>query len=245
MSIAAAVFNVFVCMVLPLGVLVALLVRRRGLAFSFVLGVATFLVSQVFTRIPLLTYLKTTPGFVAFSLAQPALVAVLVALSAGVFEEGGRYVAMTLARRHRTYADALAFGMGHGGVEAVLVGLNSLYVLVSRPDILAANSPGMIALSGIERLLAMTLHIGLSVLVMHAVAHKKPLWLGVALLLHTLVDAAVGLFPLWGLGFAAIEGWLALCTLVTAVLALGLRRAFRADAPQSAPQKEVPHEEGT
>lgn len=243
MSIAAAVFNVFVCMVLPLGVLVALLVRRRGLAFSFVLGVATFLVSQVFTRIPLLTYLKTTPGFVAFSLVQPALVAVLVALSAGVFEEGGRYVAMTLARRHRTYADALAFGMGHGGVEAFLVGINSLYALVYRPDILAANSPGIIALSGIERLLAMALHIGLSVLVMHAVAHKKPLWLGVALLLHTLVDAAVGLLPLWGLGVAAIEGWLALCTLVTAVLALALRRAFRADAPQSAPQKEVSHEE--
>ena len=238
----AAVFTVLVCMVLPLGVLAVLLVQRRGLAFSFAIGVATFLISQVFTRIPLLGVLQGNPGYVAFALGQPALYAILLALSAGVFEEGGRFIAMKLTRRHRTFADALAFGMGHGGVEAFLVGINSLYALLYQREALAQSPPLMVALSGIERLLAMTLHIGLSVMVMYAASHRKPVWLGVALLLHTLVDAAVGLFPLWGLGVMAIEGWLALCAAVTVALALGLRRAF---SPSTPPQKEVSHEKGT
>lgn len=238
----AAVWNVLVCMALPLGVLVALCVKRRPLAFSFMTGVCTFLISQVFTRIPLLNVLQGQPGFVAFALGQRALYAVLLALSAGLFEEGGRYVAMRLTRRHRSYADALAFGMGHGGVEAFLVGLNSLLALLFQSDLLAASQPLMVALSGFERIFAMLLHIGLSVLVMHAVAHKKPLWLGIALLLHTLVDAAVGLFPLWGLGTMVIEGWLVLCALGTAALALALRKAFQAD---ETPQEEVPYEKTT
>lgn len=222
----AMVFNMMVCFGIPLGVLVYLAARRRRQLLPYAIGVLTFLASQVFTRIPLLQLLRGQPGFVAFTMMQPALYALFLGFTAGLFEECGRLIAMGALRKHRTFADALAFGVGHGGVEAAMVGVQLLAALGQQQAALAAAPPLMIALSGIERLFAMVLHVALSVFVMYGVAHKKPLWVVLALLLHTATDAAIGLIPLVGGGLFAIEATLILFALLSALLALGLRRRF-------------------
>ena len=231
MAFAAAIFNVLVCIVLPLGVLVWLLLRHRRFAGVYLVGAAVFLASQVLTRIPLLSFLGTLPDYVSFATGNPALYAILLGLSAGVFEECGRYIALHLMKRHRSFNAALSFGMGHGGVEAILIGVNSLWILLFNPAYLASASPAYVALAGVERIFAMLLHIGLSVLVMHAVAHQRPRWLFLAILLHGGVDAAVGLLSLWGFDVMVIEAFLIVFSLSTAALAFTLRKKFVADFP--------------
>lgn len=68
-----------------------------------------------------------------------------------------------------------------------------------------------------ERVFAMCLHISLSVMVLYALANKKPLWFWLALLWHAFVDAvavyagqSIGVLPTEGLVaiFAAISLWI-------------------------------------
>ncbi len=85
----------------------------------FILGVASFAASQLLLRIPLLGELQNAVWFNMFAMTQPLLCGVLVAFSAGLFEETGRFVALKLINRDLlTWENGVIFGLGHGGVEA-------------------------------------------------------------------------------------------------------------------------------
>lgn len=59
-------------------------------------------------------------------LTQPFLFALYGALVAGIFEEGGRYIVFRQwLKDKRSWKDALAYGIGHGGMESILLGLLS------------------------------------------------------------------------------------------------------------------------
>ena len=135
---------------------------------------------------------------------------------AGAFEECGRWLALKLTLRwSRGPEDALMYGAGHGGIEAVLVAgmtmLNNIIIsLALNQGGLAAveafmgpiPETGMAAIQGMaaapaglyfwtafERLSAVGLHIALSVLVYTAVRKRgKWYWFPAAILIHTLVD---------------------------------------------------------
>lgn len=162
-------------------------------------------------------------------------------LMAGLFEECGRLAAFWLCRRWQPRAgDALMYGAGHGGIEAILlVGLAMLSnllislavnsgggtlaaLVVSLPEdtlaLLAATPAGMYFWSGFERLCAVGLHVALSVLVYAAVCHQERRWFFAAVLLHALVDAAAVLCSS-SLPIAATEGVVALLTLAAGALA--------------------------
>ena len=51
-----------------------------------------------------------------------------------------------------------------------------------------AGSPPLVLAGGAERVFALAAQIGFSVMVMKSVREKKPLWLLLAFVLHTLVD---------------------------------------------------------
>ena len=56
------------------------------------LGVLAFVVSQILIRIPILNYVNgTSTDFQMFSVMQPILFAVLLSISAGIFEEIGSF----------------------------------------------------------------------------------------------------------------------------------------------------------
>ncbi len=225
-QIMTSMFNVLVGLVAPLAVLLYFLVKRRSLALPFLVGVLTFLCSQVLTRLPLMQLLATQGWYLAFAGARPALFALLTGLSAGLFEELGRFVAMTLMKRSRGWGEGMAFGLGHGGLEAALIGLNNLLLILLYQPLLLADTPFNIALAGIERIFAVMAHLGFSLMVMRAVAGKKPLWLIVAILLHAGLDAGIGLLSLAGLGIYGIEVFIALCGLGLLAFALWCRRAW-------------------
>ena len=89
-------------------------------------------------------------------------------LTAGLFEETGRWAAFRLMKRRRRaldWKDALALGLGHGGVEAIWVAVSGL--LAGNLDFTADGS--QVLLGGVERLFAMTLHVGFSFLIFKGV----------------------------------------------------------------------------
>ncbi len=143
-------------------------------------------------------------------------------LAAGIFEETGRLIAFRwLLKKQNGREAGVMYGIGHGGIEAILlctVGMVSNFAFgialnaqgpdallaslpaVQQPAIAAAvemfktMSPGLFLMSGVERVIAITLHIALSVMVFTAVKRKK-LWLyPVAILLHAGVDCIAVLY---------------------------------------------------
>lgn len=142
-------------------------------------------------------------------------------LMAGLFEETGRFAAFqTLLRKQRgNDHNALMYGAGHGGFEALyilILGMASnlsVALLVNSGNIepltanattdaarqaleaslatLAGASPALFLMSIVERLAAVTLHLSLSTLVWFAAKKGgRQLWLyPLAILLHTLVNA--------------------------------------------------------
>ena len=165
---------------------------------------------------------------------------------AGIFEECGRWCAFRLGRRwSRGPGDALMYGAGHGGIEAVLLtGTTMLNNIVLS---LALNQGGLEAVedmtgplpetvlaglaaltttpasmylwSGLERLVAVALHVSLSVLVYAAVRRKRGWpWLAAAVGIHALVDGAAIIASAY-LPIPAVEGVALVLTVLTALLA--------------------------
>ena len=168
---------------------------------------------------------------------------------AAVFEECGRHIVLKhILKKNRTRENAVFYGIGHGGVEILAVVLPTMitYLVIAvlfssgnteqalstlkitgenaaaaLPSVQAAaafNYAAM-ALNVAERLFAMVLHIGLTVIVFYGVCKEKKGCLPLAIVLHMLTDTFPvlyqrGVLPLWAVEiwaafWAAAVGWIA------------------------------------
>jgi uncharacterized membrane protein YhfC len=210
-AIAATIFEI----ALPIALIIfahnRLRVGWRYAAF----GALIFFIFQIITRLPLI---QVAQYFLLPSLksSRPLLIAFLLvaALTAGIFEEVGRYFGYRwfMGREEKTWAKGVMYGLGHGGLEsAVLIaGLGGLqlinvWLLVStnldivpaaqRPAALAqvttlAGQPGWLPLlGGWERVCAIAAHVALSLIVMQVFRRGSLGWLWLAIGLHFLLDA--------------------------------------------------------
>lgn len=178
-------------------------------------------------------------------------------IMAGVFEECGRYIVLKfIMKKNRTRENAIMYGIGHGGIEILAVILpamilylviavlfssinieNALSTLNITEETAAAALPSvqaaaafdysMMAMSVIERLIAIVLHIGLSVVVYYGVVNAKKICLPVAILFHMLADTFPALYqrsvvPLW-----AVELWAAFWTVIVVFVAVKLYRKLK------------------
>lgn len=162
-------------------------------------------------------------------------------LMAGIFEETGRLVAFRFLLRNASPADALMYGAGHGGIEAILLAgitmLNNL-VLASMVNAgtLVAGFGGLteeqvdlvkqqlatipatdFLMGGLERVSAVALHVALSVLVYAAVCRGMKWCFPAAIALHAGVDAATviltSVLPTWGIELVVLM-WVIAAVLV-------------------------------
>lgn len=241
-------------LLVPVVLLIVLLVRRMVNGKALALGFASFAVSQHLLRIPLLSALSLWQPYAAWATAHVWLQLLLVGgLSAGLFEETARLGgACLLNRKGFTYRDVISFGLGHGLCEVItLVGasqagslLIALAMAVSTKAMeqilgnqfqtlgaqLAAVGPLTIALSVVERLGAVSLHVFNTVLVFRAVRQRRPLFWLAALAIHTAGNFAVVAVNLLA-GAVPAEGLMVLIGAACLAGTLAGRRAFdRADA---------------
>ena len=71
----------------------------------------------------------------------------------------------------------------------------------------------------------MCLHVGLSIMVLYAIAYKKPVWFWMALLWHALVDA-VAVYMIQKVGVLAVEGMVAVFAMISLWIVFMLRPMF-------------------
>lgn len=171
----------FTCFAIPIGGFVHLNKTGHRKWLPFVIGVMTFVVSQVLIRIPLLQIMTMLPQLQAYFSANALLYILLLSLSAGLFEEGARYIGLSFLRDHRSLNDAILLGLGHGGVEAIL--------LVGIPALSQGLSVYNASLAGMERVFAILAHICFSIIIAYGIQHHNGLiYTGIAILAHTLFN---------------------------------------------------------
>lgn len=250
-----------VCLVLPVVVILVLSLKNKGkkLPSAWLLGTAGFFVTQMVIRLPILTALQSQPWFVSFSESNGFLFAFMLAFTAGLFELAGRFVVAKLMSRNLTYKRSLAAGLGHGGIEAmILIGVtylnNVLYILMINngtfdavvndavaagvdvsallmvKDQLISASPALFLLAGFERILAMTGHVAMSLLVCYGVASGKPAKAALVCLgIHTLMDLTAGISLLIGKSLSQTTAYVIIYAIliVMAVLSIFVIRNIR------------------
>lgn len=165
----------------------------------FLLGAACFFVSQPLLRIPLLALLSKSVGFTMFVTLHPILAVAVIGLSAGVFEEGFRFLCKRFLLRPAkcTIVQPLLFGLGHGGIEASLVLI---------PLFLQGYSLGDLNMALIERSLAVLLHVFLTVIVWNGFqTGQRFRYLLVAIVLHGVVDSVLPLLANYGIPVGIVE----------------------------------------
>ena len=205
---------------LAIGVPIALFVvfhRRYGAkVVPALFGVGGFIVfAMVLEQLLHVLVLKPQADGTHALMNHPILYMLYGSFAAGIFEETGRFVLFHIMRRkYRGIGTALAYGVGHGGIEAILLaGVTMLMTLVTVISVnsgvaaldqnpalaaqiqaLAATPSYMFLISGLERMAALTIQISLSVLVFYAVYENRRVWLyPLAILLHAAVDAPAAL----------------------------------------------------
>ena len=208
--------NGLLMIAMPLG-LAIFFARRWKLGWRvWWIGFATFILSQM-GHIPfnaLVSRWLNATGMVYWPpLAQAIFSAVFLGLSAGVFEEGARYLVLRYwARDARSWRKGILFGAGHGGSEAIIFGglalLGFVNMLIARSMDLATLVPAdqlalaqqqvaaywsapwyATLLGAVERVFAIACHVFMATLVMRAFTHRKIGWLFAAIGFHALLDA--------------------------------------------------------
>lgn len=209
-SLAAIVFE----LVFP--VALALLVRKRfGIGWRYFLyGALIFFLFQLVTRVPAVMGIQ--------AIIQPQLQVsrtllliwlVILSFTAGLFEEGGRYIGYRwlMGREEKTWSKAVMYGLGHGGLESMLLvaGLSLLtlinLIVLSSMDLQqvppaqrAIITQQLTALGALpvwaplvgayERLWTVPIQVALSVTVLQVFRRGSLNWLWLAILGHTLVN---------------------------------------------------------
>jgi uncharacterized membrane protein YhfC len=133
----------------------------------------------------------------------------------GVFEVGLTYLILRKRGWGRASWDqALVFGIGFGGIEALLLGLlgfTSAIGGVIAPDSLPISNLGGLANNAtlamglapvVERLSVIFAHIFACVLIFYAIASGEAKWVWFAVLYKTLLDTPGGFAAFWGVGTA-------------------------------------------
>lgn len=217
-----------------------LFLRRRGGRWrDFWVGGATFfLFAMVLEQILHTLVLRSPLGQILQG--NIWLYGLYGGLAAGIFEETGRFLAFKLVlRNRRERITALSYGVGHGGMEAFLLlavtYFNNLYLfsvlsnggtlapeLTAALENLAALPAVMYLWAGLERVIAITIHMTLSVLVFTAVTRPGKRWLFPAAIgLHAAADFSTLVSAAY-LPVAAVELLAAAWALALVWLAVGL-----------------------
>ncbi len=234
MLVVSLLFGIIVCFVLPIAGLIFLRIRKKGTGKAFLFGMLAFTISQFVIRIPILTLLLPQYAWFTILAMQPWKYGIFLGLTAGVMEEGARWIAIRFFLKDKTNIEhGLAFGLGHGGIEAmVLVGINLvvslIMIIVGQGDLLPAT-PFMAFLAGYERLFTIGFHIGASLLVMYGIRVGKEIrYVIAAIILHTVMDAAVVILSaVYNVSSVGIEIYGTVMAVIT--LALGIYVYCRKD----------------
>lgn len=214
----SAMYAVTVSLMIFLPLLLAILLRRRfrTLWLLWTAGAVAFFLSQVY-HLPLNNWLADVGliGSIGPDAPNLARTAIVLGLSAAVCEGLMRLVTFWFLNRRGLvghWQDGVMVGLGHGGFEAMILGamtalsvagllglretdLSTLNLTaeqlaqLTRQLDLVSGSPLLAATPLLERLMAISLHVAISILIWLAFRFRQPLYAVAGILYHAFVDA--------------------------------------------------------
>ena len=220
---------------LPIALTIHFVRAKHGELLPILVGALVFIIFALVLESLVHNLFLLHTGVGAKVYANPWLFAIYGGIMAGLFEETGRFTAFktVLRKKQGNDANALSYGVGHGGCEAILlVGLSyvsNLYIALlinnGMADMIAAQldgdllvqmqaafdalittPPSLFLAAGVERISAIFLHIALSVLVWFAAKDaKQRLLFPIAMGLHALVDIVAAACSALGVNAWLIE----------------------------------------
>jgi len=242
--------NGFLMIAMPIA-LAIYLTRRWKLSWRYwFVGAAVFILSQV-GHIPFL--LGLTALFKGNLIPNPPAEwkdifnAIVLGLLAGLFEELSRYAMFRWwLKDARSWRKGVLAGAGHGGAEAIILGL---FVLLAYVQLTALRDPAVMAaipadqldvvksqvatywsqpwyaslLGALERFLTIPVQITFSVIVLQTFTRKQWFWVWLAVLYHAVIDATAVL-ALPALGMYWTEAVVAGFSLLSLVILFMLRQ---------------------
>jgi uncharacterized membrane protein YhfC len=250
---AASIVFMLVSFIVSIGVPTGLLIYfRKHYHIQWKTVLAGVLVFFIFTQIleKTLHYFVLGRNLNGPITHYPYLFALYGALAAGLFEEAGRWLAFTkVLKTQRKWEDGIAFGLGHGGLEAILIGgLANIQLLVfsmfvnngtfgritsqlphttSVVLLQALLGPSYIfLLSGLERMVALTIQITLSLVILYGVKKRDLKYLWYAILLHALIDFPAALFQAKALSLLGVETILVVTFIICIIFVRRSKKIF-------------------
>ena len=213
-SIAGMVFSLVVSFALPIGLFVYAKKKLGAKTAPFFIGCGVFFVMVVMLEAAIHRIVFQLAGEALTG--SVILYAVYGGLMAALFEETGRYIAMRFLVKPMDFPNAFMYGAGHGGVEAMLLcgvasisniagavminsGTMSAQLATLDAEKAADTAAALSALwttpsltffaGGVERIIAVVLHLSLSILVFQSIRKKSKKDLLNAYLFHFVIDS--------------------------------------------------------
>lgn len=256
LSLVGIIFSLLVSFLLPIGLIIYARKKYSANFNTIVIGASVFVVFALVLESILHFYVLKLNSATKVLMENPWIFAIYGGLAAGIFEECGRLIAFKfLLKKYRKWKDGLAYGIGHGGIEAMLLaGLaainNIIYSLLINKgnfdSLIGSKLPAETAkqlkdslinthwplffLSGIERCFAIAIQIGLSILVIYAVKNRKYIYFLLAILIHALIDFPAALAQKGILSIWIVEGVAFAACIIGVYWIIRSKKVFNTDA---------------
>ena len=204
--------TIIVIVLLPISLAIVLRRRSRVPWQYFCVGVLTFIGAQLI-HLPLNRLLEALGILPDEAVTGVALVqtAAILGLTAGLTEELARTAGYALVKKARRFQDGVMMGLGHGGIEAMLIAvvlaasISSLIFFsesneasielipeqaaaLEKQISLLADSPLLTLAPLVERIIALALQVSLSVIVLQAFVKRNWLYVLAAIIIHATFD---------------------------------------------------------
>lgn len=247
LSIVGMVVSLIVAVLVPVVLCIVVMKKTKAKMLSLVWGGGIFFVFAMILEQILHTVVLMTTGTTLTD--NIWLYALYGATAAAVFEETGRFIAMKFGmKKYLSKENALMYGVGHGGMEAVLlmgmaqvsniitalmINENQLDVMLGALDetqkaatieSLSAlwTTPGyMFFVGGVERVFAIMLQIAFSIFMYYGIKQGKKSMVFLAVAAHFAVDFIMVVLADM-IPALAVEGVIAVMAVVAIYVALRL-----------------------
>ena len=276
LSIIFMAISAVISIGLPIALFLIWQKRYKLKAVPLLVGAGIFILFALILQqfLHMLVLRPNPDGSINLIANDPALYVLYGILAAGIFEETGRFVAFHfLKKRYNGIGTGISYGIGHGGVEAILlaglamisiitmsvvINTGNLEVLGDDPAVIAQinalinTESSLFLASGIERVIAISAHISLSILVWCAVKIRSKLWLyPAAIILHAIVNLVPAMFQAGVIGnIWLVEGIIVIPATLTAIAAyFACKTLWREEnaepTPPDNPEEHTENEEAT
>lgn len=246
LSIICMFVTLAVCILLPAMLWIIFARRGRRVSSAVLIGTLGFIITQVIIRQPILSLLSVNSAWTSFCKEYPLFMYIIYAFTAGLFETMGRYLVFGgILRKRLDYYTALGAGLGHGGIEAVLlIGIayginitlsfmlnNGMQIPFSQSDAIIdtlVNTPSTtFLLAGAERVFTIAFHIMLSVILCYFIIKRKT-FAGIVICIaaHTALDFVIPYLAGNGLSIYKVEGLMIIVAIISVIVIRLMKRGY-------------------